>query len=878
MFQLSSLWNGPSWDSALSLALASKLAYERNSTVENIASSSWEFDRCRGFEAGSARGFVAATNDVLLIAFGGSESICDWIGNFDLRLEDRGYANVNRSFAAAFDLVKEQLASALSQIRTAGMRTWLTGHGLGGALATIAAAEFREVLESATVLTFGQPQVGDETLQALFETDFPFRFYRLVNDDDVVARVPPSYSPVGQLVHFDGSGRVQFADSKAHAAQIQPAPLSIEEFERLRKEIHRVRAALAKEGRSASGAALDQSVEGFIPGSSFVDHKLERYIAAIRRWTGATSVDAALSVESDSRAAQESVESSGGARARKRPTDEVSVVVRVTDEGWVPPPGIVATARIGSILTARGTLEKIQQLANDPTVTGIEISREGGHHELVDSVPFVSGDQVHGPAIGERGDRALVGIIDTGIDVMHEAFLDGQGKTRILAIWNQHDAVGPSPNAIDTTFPSTLGRLWLASDIQQMVNLALPVPPELRDPGAHGTHVASIAAGRAVGGLGNGMAPDAGIVVVMPKLKSNPADPVSVGYSASHLEALDFLKRVAAGHNTVLTDPLPMAVNVSLGMNAGAHDGTSLLEAGFDSITHKGRDPGFVVVKSAGNERGFGGHARIQAFNGLMPITWESDATFRYEDYFEVWYGALDDLEFTLVDPAGNASPVVSHSNKKVTHTLGGNVALMELVERHVDNGDNRLVIQIAPQSAQIQAGQWSLNVQGVNVRSRDPVVNVWVERDDARAVRFSTEVPEVTLSIPGTADTVITVAACHVGAPLQLTSSSSFGPTRDGRAKPDLCAPGKDITAALAGNNNYGAGTSMTGTSMAAPHVTGALALVFSHRAKQLNQPQHNARQLRAALISTTRFSGVHNPGPGHGMLDAKALFDLLK
>jgi subtilisin family serine protease len=322
----------------------------------------------------------------------------------------------------------------------------------------------------------------------------------------------------------------------------------------------------------------------------------------------------------------------------------------------------------------------------------------------------------------------------------------------------------------------------------------------------------------------------------------------------------------------------PMAVNVSLGMNAGAHDGTSLLEAGFDSVTNKGRDPGFVVVKSAGNERGFGGHARIQAFNGVMPVTWESDATFRFEDYFEVWYSALDTLEFTLVDPAGNVSPVVSPNNRNVTHSQGGNLLQMELVERHVDNGDNRLVIQIAPQSAQIQPGNWTLNVQGTNVRSRDPVVNVWVERDDARAVRFRPEVAEVTLSVPGTADTVITVAACHAAAPLQLTASSSFGPTRDGRAKPDLCAPGNKIIAAQAGSANLGAGTVMTGTSMAAPHVTGALALVLSHRAKQAGAQQYNAQQLRSALIQTTKFSGVHNPGPGHGMLDAEALFNLLK
>ena len=880
MFQLSSLRQSTfGWNTALSLALASKLAYERSATVENIVLSSWGFTKYRELDVGDTQGFIAAADDVLLIAFRGSESLGDWIGNLDFLPVDRGYANVHGGFYAAFDLVEAPLRQALATIGTRGRHLWLTGHSLGGALATVAAAELKEQLSGASVHTLGQPRVGDSRLQAFFRANYADRFFRFVNDDDVVTRVPPGYSHVGKLIHFDGNGRVRQGANEAEAVQIEPPPLSEAEYQRLKAEVKRVQVVLAAQGRSTREVALDRSIEGLIPGFSFADHRLERYIAAISRQTGATSVDAALAVEGRSRAMQEAVESAGGARARRRTSDEVPVVLRIMDEAWMPPAGIEVTSRIGTILTARGTVLDIEQLASDPMVSGIEASRDGGRRELASSVPFVQANQVHAPPVDERGDKALVGIIDTGIDVMHEAFLDANGKTRILAIWNQHDTAGPSPHAVDpAAFSFKLGRLWLASDIQQMVNSAVPPPPELRDAGSHGTHVASIAAGRAIGGLASGMAPEAGIVVVMPKMKTNPADPVSVGYSSSHLQALEFLKRVAAGGNKVSAPVLPMAVNVSLGMNAGAHDGTSLLEAGFDTITNKGRDPGFVIVKSAGNERGHGGHARIQPFLGVMPITWESDATFRFEDYFELWYNILDELEFTLIDPAGNASPVISCTHRTFTHTLGGNVAQLELVERHVDNGDNRLVIQILPQAKPIQAGLWTLNVLGINVRSRNPLVDIWVERDDARAVRFDPEISDTTLSIPGTADTVITVAACHSATPLQLNSSSSFGPTRDGRAKPDLCAPGNAITAAMAGQANLRAGVQMTGTSMAAPHVTGALALVLSHRAKQPAKPQHNARQLRAALIQTAKFGSIYNPGPGHGMLDAQALFTLLK
>lgn len=887
MFDLSSLRQSAfGWNTALSLAHASKLAYERSATVESVTLTSWGFTLCSWLDAGDTQGFVAATDDVVLISFRGSESLGDWIGNLDIPMVDRTYGHVHRGFLTAFELVTEPILQALAANGTKDKRVWLTGHSLGGAIATVTAAELREQLAGASVHTFGQPRVGDQRLQGLFRDHYPDRFFRFVNDDDIVTRVPPGYSHVGRLVHFDSSGRVRQAASEADASQVEPPPLSLEQYEVLKREVERVRIELAAQGRPSSESALDRSIEGVIPGFSFADHRLERYIAAISRQAGATSVDAALAVESSSRGLQEALESTGGSKARRRTSDTMPVILRVTDEAWTPPPGIVVSARIGTILAAHGAIDDIERLASDPKVTGIEFSRDGGQREVLTSVPFVEADHIQAPPDDERGDSALIGIIDTGIDVMHEAFLDGHGNTRILAIWDQHDSAGPSPNAVDPVFTSKVGRLWLSSEIQQMVNSAMPVPTQLRDrdPDGHGTHVAGIAAGRAVGGLGCGMAPDARIVVVIPKMTTGPTDPLSIGYAHSHVQALEFLKRAAAGNSKVSPAAFPMAVNVSQGMNAGAHDGTSLLEASFDSITNKGREPGFVIVKSAGNERGHGGHARIQAFNGVMPVVWESDAKFRFQDYFEVWHDSLDELEFTLEDPAGNRSPIVSRANPSFNAklgnvvVLGGNAVTFEFDPRCVDNGASRLVIQIFPKTANIQAGLWKLDINGVNVRSRTPMVDIWVERDDARAVRFNPEVAEVTLSIPGTADTVITVAACHAAAPLQLTTSSSFGPTRDGRAKPDVCAPGNNIVAARAGQANLRAGTVMTGTSMAAPHVTGALALALSHRAKQPNRPQHNAQQMRTALIRTTRFSSLHNPGPGHGMLDAKALFDDLK
>ncbi len=64
----------------------------------------------------------------------------------------------------------------------------------------------------------------------------------------------------------------------------------------------------------------------------------------------------------------------------------------------------------------------------------------------------------------------------------------------------------------------------------------------------------------------------------------------------------------------------------------------------------------------------------------------------------------------------------------------------------------------------------------------------------------------------------------------------------------------------------------------MAAPHVTGALALVLSHRQKQTGKEQFNAVQLQAELVRTAKgYNHVHHEGAGYGTLDAHALFESL-
>lgn len=121
----------------------------------------------------------------------------------------------------------------------------------------------------------------------------------------------------------------------------------------------------------------------------------------------------------------------------------------------------------------------------------------------------------------ERGDCALIGVIDSSIDILHEAFFDESGNSRIIGIWHQAAKDGPTPHAIHGVFSQTYSRLYTGADIAELLSGAGAVEGIPRDTyeSGHGTHVASIPAGKAVGTIGRGVAPQARVLVVAPHLQ-----------------------------------------------------------------------------------------------------------------------------------------------------------------------------------------------------------------------------------------------------------------------------------------------------------------------------------------------------------------------
>jgi len=202
---------------ALCLARVAELSYKANHEVESTARGQWGMDRVVCFDEPSfgTQGFVM-TNDAIVVAvFRGTEINRPEDVSTDLQfLSVRGPlgGRVHEGFYRALDLAWPAVEQAIALCWSPPKSLWFTGHSLGAALATLAVAKMRDRNQSVSGLyTFGQPRIGDRDFAKKFNDDFGKYTFRFVNNNDVVARIPPrelQYRHVGTLKYFTEDGRL----------------------------------------------------------------------------------------------------------------------------------------------------------------------------------------------------------------------------------------------------------------------------------------------------------------------------------------------------------------------------------------------------------------------------------------------------------------------------------------------------------------------------------------------------------------------------------------------------------------------------------------------------------------------------------------------
>ena len=559
-------------------------------------------------------------------------------------------------------------------------------------------------------------------------------------------------------------------------------------------------------------------------------------------------------------------------------------------------PDLVIGSSAGHVITGTGTQQTVDRLAAMPEILSISPSTGTGGPECRLSIPRIGATAVRN-STGESGTNAIIGVIDTGIDVLHEAFLDDNRKTRILAFWDQLYR-GPVDKPEVTTFSPdgatlagqckvTAGALYAQADIQRMVDQnAVPETMPDRLMMQHGTTVCSIAAGRASGavpsGFPGGVAPDAKLIVVRYDLEG-----VSIGYSNGHMDGLAFIGAIAREMQ------LPVVVNISNGMNSGAHDGTTDLEMRCNEFCTSAR--GRVIVKSAGNEQGMKRHAELTPpLNYQTSIRWHSTSIAGTDpgfDRIEVWFPRRNQFRFSVQAPSGRPSPDIEKKSGFTETLENGNRIITQYDECHRSNLAGHMWFEIRPgDKSDVEGGIWKLNITCLRSES-NAKMHLWIEISYRREAYFPEGYsPDYTLTIPGTAEHVICVGAVDTASNSifeaieeQKLGGSSIGPACVWKTsissveKPDLVAPGAPIRAAKV-NSGTLVDTEFEarrGTSVSAPHVTGAVALLLSRQHSVDPLQQFTAQMVLAALIDNTR-GGIQrwNPLSGYGELDVERMF----
>lgn len=446
---------------------------------------------------------------------------------------------------------------------------------------------------------------------------------------------------------------------------------------------------------------------------------------------------------------------------------------------------------------------------------------------------------------GLTGRGVLVGIVDSGIDYFHGDFRNEDGSTRILYLYDQ-----------------VLGRVFTKEEIDEAIRAGSREAARALVPSAdgsgHGTAVAGIAAGNGKESEGRyrGAAYESELIIV----RLGVPEPEGFPRTTQVMDGLDFVVRTAGELER------PVAVNLSFGNAYGSHDGNGLFERYIDLLAERGRS---VFVIGTGNEGDMAGHVAGRAENRQAQTVIELSVA-PYETGFgvQLWKNYEDTFEIYLTNPGRTITEQISNRLGPHEIDMGGARVLLYYGEPGPFNQAQEIYFDFLPTDSYIESGIWEFVLRPVEII--DGRYDLWLPSAGAlnRSTRFLRPTPETTLTIPSTALRPISVGAYDDSTGIYAPFSGRGDTRVYGIQKPDLVAPGVGIVTTARG----GGYAPVTGTSFAAPLVTGAAALLMEWGIMRGNDPYLYGDKVKAYLRKGARaLPGeveIPNPRVGYGAL----------
>jgi len=430
------------------------------------------------------------------------------------------------------------------------------------------------------------------------------------------------------------------------------------------------------------------------------------------------------------------------------------------------------------------------------------------------------------------GEGVLVAVIDSGVDYLHPDFRNEDGTTRIVEIWDQTVAGNPPP-------PYKIGSVYTSEQInlalEQTTREAMYQIVPSRDISGHGTGVLGIAAGNGRGSNGQyrGVASRSDILVVklgLPGVDSFPR-------TSELMQAIDYVMRKAIERQQ------PISINLSFGNTYGSHDGSSLLETFIDDISSLWKT---TICVGSGNEGNTAGHTSgvLTVEEGVQDVELgiaENELSIN----IQIWKSYVDVVDIAIVHPSGKAAGPFQELLGTQRFVIEQTEILVYYGEPSPYNLAQEIFIDLLPSDTYIDSGVWRIRLVPKKIISGN--FDMWLPSSGLLNIgtRFYRPTAETTLTIPSTANKVITVGA-YDSRLLTYASFSGRGYTREyNQVKPDIVAPGVNIMTTTPG----GSYSTMTGTSFAAPFATGGAALLMQYGIVQGRDPYLYGEKMKASL-----------------------------